>query len=289
MPYRQPSRDFAPESVIDCFCIWSDLLGFGRSFELGGWSLSSEEVQRTAKRVSVIEDLLFRSNSPLEEFVLILNDGLARNYDFPPITAGHMTGAFLWLHSALINHWQINAIERQDGNPGMRSVLCVGQRMELREPGRLALSQMLVAEERKDEFCDRTIVYSPSQFQMNLAFSKAYLIESLGSKGGLTGPGLFIEEDALLGLIGICACEQIPGSSRLLYKNEFTQSRDCQVFSIRGEVNSSREFRLEIKFDPNPVEVQHRGIITKMWRVAQYNPPDEDESFWFDFGSYLFE
>jgi hypothetical protein len=281
---RQPFRDFVPGPVIDCFCIWSDLLGFGRSFELGGWSLSSDEVQRTAKRVSAIEHLLFRSNSPLEEFVLILNDGLARNYDCPHVKPGYMTSAFWWLHSVLSNHWHTNAIEKQDGNPGMRSVLCAGQRMDLREPRRSAITQMLVAEERKEEFSDRTIVYSPLQFQMNLAFSKAYLIESLGSKGGLAGPGLFVEEDVLSGLLEICAGEHIPGSSNLLYKNSFTQSHDFQVFSIRRDVINSPEFRLEIKFDTSPVEIRPRGITTKMWRVIRYHPPDEDESFWFDFG-----
>jgi hypothetical protein len=43
-------------------------------------------------------------------------------------------------------------------------------------------------------YARRTAIYSPFEFQLNLAFAKAYLIESKGTRVGLTGARFFIHQ-----------------------------------------------------------------------------------------------
>ncbi|MDH4235050.1 MAG: hypothetical protein OEV15_07950, partial [Gallionella sp.] len=242
------------------------------------------------KRMSAIEKLLFRSNAPTQEYVLLLNDGVARNFDCPHPKSGYLSGVLHWLQSTLTNHWQINAHEQQNGNPGMRSVLCTGQRMNIREATRTSLSQV-IAPQPIAEFLARDIsVYSPRQFQMNLAFSKAYLLESLGSKIGLGGPNFFIEDQFLSALVKICESEDIfIRGDKLVYRTSTIKSDGRETFLIQGEVAGNVVIRLAIELDEKEIQVNHRGIVTKLFRVARFQPMDENDNFWFDFCNYEFE
>jgi hypothetical protein len=53
------------------------------------------------------------------------------------------------------------------------------------------------------EYSRRTAIYSPFEFQLNLAFAKAYLIESKGSKVGLTGARFFIHQSVMDFFVGL--------------------------------------------------------------------------------------
>jgi len=278
------------EPILDCFCLWSDLLGFGRTFEEGGWSLSNEKVRKIAERLAAIERMLFKSNAPRQEYVFLLNDGVARNLDWPHPEPGYLSGVLHWLQSVLTNHWQINAIERQNGHPGMRSVLCSGQRMDLRESTKNSLSQVLAPESMAEHLARDISVYSPQQFQMNLAFSKAYLLEGLGSKAGLAGPNFFIEGSLFHDLVQICANENVVMLDGKLEYQTTTETTDHRrVFNILGNAQGKRVLRLAIEFDAKVVEVNHRGITAKLHKVTRFQPMDENDSFWFDFCGYNFE
>lgn len=278
------------EPIIDCFCLWSDLLGFGRAFEEGEWSLSSERIRNTAQRIAAIERLLFKSNLPMHEYVFLLNDGVARNFDWPHPKPGNSSGVLHWLQSALTNHWQINAVEKQSGHAGMRSVLCSGQRMDLREATKSTLSQVLASQSMAEHLAQDISVYSPRQFQMNLAFSKAYILESLGSKAGLAGPNFFIEERFFCDLVQICTNEHVAMLGGKLEYHATTVNTDHRtVFSIIGDAAGKRVLRLAIELDANVIEINHRGIAAKLHKVIRFQPMDENDSFWFDFCGYNFE
>jgi hypothetical protein len=278
------------EPIIDCFCLWSDLLGFGRTFEEGGWSFSSDKVRNTAQRLADIERMLFQSNAPTQEYVFLLNDGVARNLDWPHPLPGYSSGVLHWLQSVLTNHWQINAIEKQNGHPGMRSVLCSGQRMDLRKATKSSLSQVLASQSMAERLDQDISVYSPRQFQMNLAFAKAYLLEGLGSKAGLAGPNFFIEDRLFHDLVQICMNEQVVmPTGKLEYHATTVNTDDRAVFSVIGDAGGKRVLRFAIESDAKVIEVNYRGIAAKLHKATRFQPMDENDSFWFDFCGYNFE
>jgi len=278
------------QPAIECLCLWSDLLGFGAAFERGNWALDSEDIQGAAARIARIERFVFRSNSPAHEYVLVLNDGIARSLDLPPAESRALRGLLQWLQSALTNHWQINAFEQDNGQPGMRSVLCVGQRMGLRDATKTTLSQVFAGENAAIALAGDISVYSPLQFQLNLAFSKAYIIEGLGKAKGLGGPALFVEGAAIVGLNQLInASEESTDPDRILVESSIQARDDALVFLVTVSHRGIQKESLAIEFDAQGIDVNHRGIVAEMYRVVRFNPLDEGSEFWFDFTDYQYD
>ena len=56
--------------VIDNFCIWEDLLGYGKPFYTNDWDLNNENCQTNIKRIKSIETQLKTVPVPFAEKIL---------------------------------------------------------------------------------------------------------------------------------------------------------------------------------------------------------------------------
>lgn len=291
--------DFMSSEIIRCFCIWSDLLGFGQAFEDGNWSFQTEHAAKNIARLRLLENSLHRSNDPVNEVSLVLNDALARVYDFPQ--PYDETNAFVWwLHSAISNHWYVNTVDLQRGNPGIRSVLTVGERVKTWRQN-MTVGEQVIATGKTKALADKIIaIYSPEEFQLNLAFSKAYMFGSLGSKHGLKGPSMFIDAEVLDAIESLL----VGGERNLLVLKRVSETDDevideLQTVSVeyrirRLETEGIMEFEilrsrngcdfqlLSIEFDAEPVKIAARGLQANLFRVRRFNPIDEPKPFYFN-------
>lgn len=294
------------EDAVPCFCIWSDLLGFGAAFQEGGWSFDSEASQQNIQRLRSLKNSFYTSNDPRKEVAVLLNDGLARTYDLP-CSDTDATGFLWWLHSALSNHWIVNANDSERGWPGMRSVLAFGERVASWPDQKTWGDHFIGNTNLKLQADQKICIYSPVEFQLNLAFSKAYLIESYGARAGLCGAGLFIDSEALDAI----ECFLTGGSFKYLQPAETIELPNGGIlnfdeievgYAVRRK-NADGLFRFEIvrcirqqevlivaiEFEIEPIYFSERGLNTKLFRVKRFKPIDEAEPFYFDFDSYAFE
>lgn len=283
--------------------MWTDLLAFGQAFEDAGWTFDSEYAWRNVERLRLLESSLHQSNDPYKEVALVLNDGLARVYDLPD-RADESSQFLWWLHSAISNHWLVNARDIERGNPGGRSVLTFGERISTWKEHRTMGEQILATGDVK-KWADKQIaVYSPEEFQLNLAFSKAYLLDSFGSKHGLNGPAMYIDSLALSAIDAYLTSQgrhtgrvfrPVEGAgppvdefvlTDVWYRIDRTVIGDAMRFEI-FKVSGNQDVQLmAIEFDALPVAVSHRGINAELFRVRRFNPLDEKLPFYFDFNAY---
>ena len=294
-------------SITECFCMWSDLLGFGNPFQDAQWTFRNKRALENVQRLRDLSHCLYSSADPLREVALVLNDGLARVYDAPGEQADPQS-LLRWLHSILLNHWQVNAVDHERGRPGLRSVLTFGERVATWN-GATTLHEMTQFSGTRPKLENRTCIYSPHELQMNLAFSKAYTIESVGSQGGLGGPALFVDETALAAITKILtahpmktmAIAEMPTDIRVsadVFLAEMKVTFDVarrtegdlhlfEIFQVAAGVPASGP-ALTIEFDSTSIPVDRRGILTKVWKVRRYQPIDEPRPFYIDFADYRF-
>ena len=175
--------------IIDNFCIWEDLLGYGTPFYTNDWDLNNEICQNNIKRIENIERALKTVPVPVVEKILFLNDGLIRNVDV------HKQGTYIetylmWLEYSIEMFRNINNADKENGFPGIRGVLTAGNRTQY--TNELTFLKDLV---KSNSLADKEnfVIYSPKEFQMNTAFSKAYIMEGEGSKQGLRGCNFYID------------------------------------------------------------------------------------------------
>ncbi len=291
--------------VTQCFCIWSDLLGFGRAFENGRWNFDNKEAFRNIARLRMLEKVLWTSNDPSREVALVLNDGMARVYDLDGLE-GESNQFLMWLHSSIRNHWIVNALDRQHGSPGLRSVLSFGERIKTWRGNRTWGDHIIIAGSKEvRRLADKKVcIYSPEEFQLNLAFSKAYLLESLGAKHGLSGPNLYLDVCALGAIRQYLTSSKFlrvvdiedeadraqggPSVDPVSYRVEETRGSSLYRYEIFRAHDEHEVQLLAIEFFGEPIIISHRGIDTSLWRVKRYQPLDEKEPFYFDFEDYRF-
>ena len=97
-----------------CLCMWSDLLGFGGPIRAAEWRITPSSAHNL-ERVSRLHKLTLDSGTDITETVLLINDGVARAYDYVP-EHGYMR-MFRWLRNTIISHHRLNLIEAENGLP----------------------------------------------------------------------------------------------------------------------------------------------------------------------------
>lgn len=186
--------------VVESFCLWCDLLGYGKAFYDSNWELSTEASYANLKRIKNLEISLQRIPT-LEDRMLSLNDGFIHNLDFSNLK---ILNIIYWLEFSLENFLYANRLDIASGFYGIRGVLTYGQRAKYTTNG-LTLSDLILTDnsKRKAAYEKVQVTYSPSEFQMNTAFSKAYIIEADGSKKGISGNKLYIDIQFINKLVSI--------------------------------------------------------------------------------------
>jgi hypothetical protein len=186
---------------IPCISTWMDICGFGQCLEKALWSL--EKLQKIGT-VNVLSEVYQRVGHPLwigvdpepYENVLIINDGIARTVDLPAQCYASATQALFYVRDLVLGHLSLLRLTSHH-DLGVRTVLAGGERIQYSPPtftGNSVLYHGDNPSEYGKKLLEKNFLYNPAEFQMNTAFSKAYSIDSMGSKKGFKVNGFFIEQ-----------------------------------------------------------------------------------------------
>ncbi len=198
-PLVRKSTFFPFQIAIVC---WIDLLGYGAMIAEADFNpmhpKASEAMQRLRRFHEVVASHSFRLFP-----TLVMNDGAAAYRDLS-LRSNENTYDFLMRAWKLFG--DIREIETTQGFPGARVVLATGFRMRGRRAGMDAsashFSSIMRRYQKRKISADQAIreaarIRQPfdiiPQLQANFAFSKAYVAESSGRKGGLKGANFFVD------------------------------------------------------------------------------------------------
>lgn len=266
----------------DCFCMWSDLLGFANIFIGANWNLDKHQMEEIYNRLEAAHSSVLYYSSPYERN-LILNDGIAKI--FQPYTKAEdiILRISMYLRSCIELHMSISETEHKNGFPGCRSVLAHGRNIEY-----------LVDEIRFDDYVlnyskpkgedigyisksigNPIVIYNPKELQMNTAFSKAFILESGGSQSGLPGNFMYIDKSVI---DAIDEYSKDKGYHPVWIENE--NGLNYFVPYHRGDFSN---VVLGFCFDKNIIHPKNEKYNTQTYKLLRYYPWDEKtDEFFFD-------
>jgi hypothetical protein len=278
---RRLDSENQPVSTHLSLCSWSDLLGFGRTFTESAWLPSEEQWRVLASRA----DKAYRTHLRhlfMGEYVLCLNDGIVR-----AITMVSIGQTAMWLRHLALAHSELNRTERAMTLPGARTVVAFGVRAEYTFE-EVTLDDLTLDHTRPAEGSSRnqhpegatTVVSNLSPLQLNTAFSIAYLLDTLGSRQGLEGPGFFVDERVFAALRVWSERQALHLGQGLRVVDEDRGSE--WFFGVKGTPlgPDGREGLLGFLCASPPISVQDHRLSTTVRKVLRYFPDDEE---WNDF------
>jgi hypothetical protein len=253
-------------------CCWSDLLGFSNPFSESNWSPTEEVWSRVSDRL-INAAIQYATNLDPSEFGLTLNDGFIRTRREESFR--HPDEISMWLRSCVYAHNAIFESEREVDLPGARTVLAAGQAL-LYSPAVITRDDFVYDYTKADpdkpssqaqRYGDSIVAMNPGPLQMNTAFSKAYILESAGSKANLDGPHFYLDESVINWLREFAPRLR---QARVIWRTE----HDLTRFAIAPD---ETERRYHFGFDLEaPVDVSLKLIQSRVWRVRNFYPCDED-------------
>lgn len=273
--------------IYESFCLWSDLLGYGQNLYTPNWDITTKASLANIQRIKNIHASWIHITNPLHEVLLTLNDGLVRNFDIP---RNNFCLTLDWIVHAIFLFNATNDNDVRNGNPGLRGVLAYGRRIKYFDPNYLGQGEFIQTNtERKAQLNRNIVVYSPSELQMNTAFSKAYIIEGSGSKCGVCGNNLYIDREVIDTIIhvsnsGICDTfgtaegDPLP-PARYQYSGTFTEDLYGATLLIQTICGEHRWTSLRITFSAaREYNNEKQSIKTKLYiplsvEHSLYGPP----------------
>lgn len=267
--------------VVPTMCVWSDLLGFSKKFATNNWILSEKEWKSVAKRLQEMQIICQRNIEGNLENCLVSNDAIIRNLDVRRDVG--LIGLSMWFRSLIYYFAGVNTNEKRHRLPGMRLVLSAGERM-IHNCEKITMEDYVLNYTKPDPngvsnltkmIGERVVMYNHEFMQMNTAFSKSYIIDSVGSKGGIKGNRFFVdisvvdflkEYARVHGVAEECIIDETLGGKR---KIAFLNNETGYYY-----------LGLELK---KPVEINTNSLKTTVYRLDKFYPWDEKpEEFWFD-------
>lgn len=274
-----------PEMKIrEYFCLWSDLLGFGHMWMDDNWAPSQNQIKKIYNRLQQTHNVVL-SFCDIHEKNLILNDGVAKivgidDEFFGEMRLGDFTHIFRnWVYM----HMTINGTEHAQNDPGLRTIISFGLGVqyladEIRMDD-LVLNYTKPKDSTMSNLAQRCgnpiMMYNPIDLQMNTAFSKAYILDSIGSSQGLKGSRFFIDKSALI------AIDKLADRSKSTKIVEKTDVGERILYPYSADQPDSVYLGLELS---NPIEINYHGMwSTTVFQVYKYYPFDEKvNDCWFD-------
>lgn len=267
-----------------CFCMWSDLLGFSNIFVKTNWELSKSQMEEIYSRLEAAHSSVLYYSTPFERD-LILNDGIAKV--FHPKSkledCNNILSVSMFIRSCVELHMSISATEHEKGLPGCRSVLAFGENIEyLTEEVRFDDYVFNYSKPEGSEISDIArsignpiVIYNPKELQMNTAFSKAYILESGGTKSGLPGNFMYIDK-SVIDAIGRYSRNK--GYHPIWIENEY--GLNFMVPYMKGDLS---RVVLGFCFDKHIIQPQNVIYKTEVYKLLRYYPWDElTDDFYFD-------
>lgn len=254
-------------------CVWSDLLGFGTPFISNNWDLSDECWEKTADRLFRAQREFIAYNPPPSK-ILVLNDGLGCVLSANDIALNSIA---FFIMSSIRAHMAINLQESDRGLPGARSVMAFGSCIRY-FPREFRLDDYVLPYTRPNpnepsnlakRTGNPTFVFNPYEFQMNTAFSKAFLLDEAGSKYGITGHEFYIDQSFFEYVDSI-----IPDKRQVLW-SETNTAIDYKVYAA-PENHCYVQFGFRMS---KAIAIDFRGWKTKVYRIDSFFPMDEPLPF----------
>ena len=181
---------------------WIDLLGYGPAIALAEFNPMHSNSRRMMRRLRTFHEVVAQhSHRYFRSFTI--NDGAVISRDLswrsPSVTRDFFTRS--WRLFA-----DVQQAENDAGEPGARLVLAVGFRVPGSKRGidasfahvrsifdRLEAGMITRAQAMREAAMHRPYSDIMPQLQANFAFTKAYLAERSGSRGGLPGPNFYAD------------------------------------------------------------------------------------------------
>lgn len=235
--------------IIDCICCWYDLLGYGKPFIESAWELDTEECLKNYSRIENLTDIFSGGFSLTLGKTFALNDGVIKNRDFENLELNSIIGMLRFIASLTWDFERINKFDKENGYPGIRGVVTFGKRFEYDSTNSAF-----------DVVKGIDVAYHPKEFQMNTAFSKAYIIEESGTKMGIHGSYLFWDKTVFEKLS--LYIEKSPYKD-IYYCKEY-DNNERHIFEIGDEVGWAFRCFCEIE----PILYDYKGIKTKIYKMV---------------------
>ena len=184
-----------------CIVAWLDLLGYGAQLAEVGFNPTSKEALKAVQRLTAFQRLL-AAHAGRHFRALAINDGAAISRD---LSDRSRSNTFDFLQRAFDVFSAINKSEKQRNEPGARMVVAAGPRLRMDEAKapNVGHRDSLLRRLNEGTINSRHAVYESFRsspllitspiLQANFAFTKAYLVDSAGSRAGFGGANLFLE------------------------------------------------------------------------------------------------
>lgn len=181
---------------------WFDLLGYGTMLEKANFDPTQKSAWDALVRLDNFQK--FVATHANKYFPIhAINDGVIIYKDLSP-RSNSVTFAFLDRAISLFKKY--NEFDKSNGFPGARMVIATGFRVRIKEE--ISPIQERIIENLKKRLKAKLITSNQAideayhshphfglipQIQANFAFTKAYLVDNLGSKGGFGGANCYID------------------------------------------------------------------------------------------------
>jgi hypothetical protein len=218
------------------------------------WNLNDKKCEDQLKRIRSLDLTHVNKFSSIHHTTsFTLNDGIVLNFDMNSKLTFFKSQLIMVLDDLLMEFEDLNSIDVRNGYPGVRGIITYGHRYDY------TYAESTIS--ASDGF---TSSFHPRVFQMNTAFSKAYLMESSGSKAGISGNYLYIDK-YLINKVEELILEQT--SEQLIFRVEknIDNADEDYYFSIFR----NNEMLLRLEFDKNLIEYNQKGIDTKLFKYLR--------------------
>lgn len=236
--------------AISCICCWYDFLGFAGPLIKDSWVLSADP-NDSITRMKLAKDCFSGPFSRTDSVTLFMNDGAVRNYDFCSHDERSVEKLLGFFDGLFADFEYLNEVDIGNGYPGVRGVLTWGTRWNYCSSD---LTELIGSRESGSAI----VGYHPREFQMNTAFSKAYIVDDAGSSAGIKGAYLYVDRD-LFGYLDAAPYE--------LRTIEVDDELEVKVIK-NGEVEAALYFSLPgVKFEMAGLNTTFYRYLKKHTRI----------------------
>jgi hypothetical protein len=276
--FHEKISQFDSPTVTDSICCWTDLLGFGSALYGASWEPSDLLWKSIFDRITEAHRDCYRTLDLATEFVLTLNDGIVRCCNL--VNIDHIDRLSMWFRQCILTHNRINEREQRLRLPGARTVMAHGKKL-IHGPSSLTFEDFVINDTKRDpngpssfprNVAERVVASNPEPLQLNLAFSKAYILERLGKESGIEG-GHFYVDQSVLGAVMRFSQTTKPHLPTPIDRKE----EGSHLFAIPRKHGKS--FHLGFRFQLPSISVNKPEIVTTVFRAAEFYPSDEPLPF----------
>lgn len=180
-----------------------DLLGYGGAIDEGGFDPAHPLARKPLARLYAFQRIVSKNSSGGFP-TLVMNDGAVAYSNVENVRSDKV---WRFIERCWALYSEATAVDRRAGGPGLRGVIAVGLRAKGSNRGIIAQEDALTAiiDDLANNRIDRDTAVAEArkvrrvfdivpQLQANFAFTRAYEAESAGTKAGLPGPNLFLDQ-----------------------------------------------------------------------------------------------